>query len=638
LKPRYVLCLVVLVVMVRALSGTGDFHYDDQHSVVDNPHIRSLEQIPRFFIDPGAFSVDAERGMYRPVLLASYALDHAVHGGTARGYLWTNLLLHVLNVVLVTWLAWRLTGRSLLALLAGALFGLHPGATEPVHYVSARSDSLVAFFVLLTTALWLNFADRPGRLHHGRWRQFSSWLSGAAALWTKATAVMLPVLLVSLDLAVRQSPGDLWAWLRRYAPWSALVAIYLACSWWTRFLPDSLSTSPRGMGTQLLTQAKAATWYLRLLCWPAGGSVHPAFSVSTELSLVVVLSALFVIGLAMVGMCLWRVGLRLHLFLGIWAGAALLPTALIPLNVLVNERRVYLPLAGFAIAFAWGLLRLRRLPASRGVVGVCILSLFALLSHSRGAVWASELTLWQNAVQRGPAMARPRLYLGDAHTEAARLSPDASAGRMHRLAARQAYEAVIMLHPRQRMLTLQAHNGLAILEMNDGALDAAEKRLTSVIAEHPGYVDALVNLGGVHFARVRESGGADQRSLQQAVALYARALQLAPDRYEARLNLGASYHMAGDLLRAQVEYEAVAEQAPDDGRVAFNLGTLYLHRSREEVDGKAWRRRAVSMLQRAVRLQPGDASARQALSAARGESSAKSSAWGQIGVAADSGR
>ena len=68
---------------------------------------------------------------------------------------------------------------------------------------------------------------------------------------------------------------------------------------------------------------------------------------------------------------------------------------------------------------------------------------------------------------------------------------------------------------------------------------------------------------------------------------------------------------------------AVIEQASDDARAAFNLGTLYLQRARGEsrTDGQGgvFRERALQLLERAVRLQPGDESAQRALNAARAE-------------------
>ena len=69
--------LALVVGAVYANSMAGSFHYDDFHSLVLNPHIRSLEKLPGFFVDPGLFSVDAEKSMYRPLLLVSYALNYA---------------------------------------------------------------------------------------------------------------------------------------------------------------------------------------------------------------------------------------------------------------------------------------------------------------------------------------------------------------------------------------------------------------------------------------------------------------------------------------------------------------------------------------------------------------------------------
>lgn len=604
------LALAVVVSVVHGTASTGGFHYDDAHSVADNPALTSLQQIPRYFHDASAFSTDGDKGMYRPVLLTTYAIDYALHGGTARGYLRTNLLLHVLNALAVALIAWLLIGRTMLALSAGALFGLHPAASEPVYYVSARSDSLVALLVLASVTLWLWGRSPVGRL--------AGWMAVAGALWSKATAVMLPVVLLSLDVITRIGPGknDSRELLRRHVPWVAVLPVYLGCLWWTQFLPRSLAAPVRDPATHLLTQTKAVAFYLRMFLFPVHGSVHPAFAVSDGLSAPVVCSILLTATLICAAVALWRGGLRRHVIVGIWIVAAMLPTALMPLNVLVNERRAYLPLAVVVIAVAWALARLRRAPGARIGVTVVLLLMFASMSQARAGIWASDLTLWQDAVRKGPQMPRARLYLADAHRSVAQGSPMTS--RAHVAAARAEYDAVISLGPSQRLLYLQALNGLAILDLEVGDLASAEQRLTQVLAEHPDYVDALVNLGSVCFARARETRGADVVSLQRASELYGRAVQLAPLRTEARLNLGASYHLAGDLLRAQAEYETVVAQAPDNGTAALNLGLLYMRRADDAVDSASWVRRAIVELERAARLQPGHEAPRRALDAARG--------------------
>ena len=64
-----------------ANSFNNGFHYDDEHSIQQNIYIRTLANVPAFFTDPAMFSVDADKGMYRPLLLLSYALNYALTSG-----------------------------------------------------------------------------------------------------------------------------------------------------------------------------------------------------------------------------------------------------------------------------------------------------------------------------------------------------------------------------------------------------------------------------------------------------------------------------------------------------------------------------------------------------------------------------
>ncbi|MEC9381349.1 MAG: hypothetical protein VX528_20455, partial [Candidatus Latescibacterota bacterium] len=128
---RYPWAIVAVVVaLVHAGALRGDFHYDDDHSVVRNLSIRDLSMIPSYFVDPGAFSADPERAMYRPVLLTTYAVNRFLFGDEPWSFLLVNLLIHAANAALVTVLArpWVSTCEGG---VAGLLFGLHPVATEP---------------------------------------------------------------------------------------------------------------------------------------------------------------------------------------------------------------------------------------------------------------------------------------------------------------------------------------------------------------------------------------------------------------------------------------------------------------------------------------------------------------------------
>ena len=93
--------LVVAVAVTFANSVHEGFHFDDRHSLVENPHIRSLAAIPDFFVDPQSFSRNRGSEMYRPLVLLSYALTYRLFDYQAVFYHLTNVVIHVLVALLV---------------------------------------------------------------------------------------------------------------------------------------------------------------------------------------------------------------------------------------------------------------------------------------------------------------------------------------------------------------------------------------------------------------------------------------------------------------------------------------------------------------------------------------------------------
>ena len=163
--------ILVLVASFAIYSNSLDngYHYDDEHSLQMNESIRSLGNIPSFFVDPGTFSDDPSKGMYRPLLLLTFALNYAANqsldldGYDVRGYHLVNLLFHALTAMLLWWLISRATGRLDVALVGGLLFALHPLGSEPVNYISSRSEGQASFFYLLGLALFVRGTGRADR-------------------------------------------------------------------------------------------------------------------------------------------------------------------------------------------------------------------------------------------------------------------------------------------------------------------------------------------------------------------------------------------------------------------------------------------------------------------------------------------
>lgn len=474
------------------------FHYDDFHSLVNNPHIRTLAEVPAFFLDPSLFSANPESAMYRPVLLVSYALNYAAGGLQPAGYHLANALIHGINAGLVHRLLLAL-GQGGLALPAAFIFGLSPVNAEAVNYVSSRSELLMASFFLLACLAHLRGGRGWGPVGLG---------AGVLALLTKSVAaVLVPV------LALCQWFRGGWLALRR--GWPALLAfagLVLGYVFFTRALVGQALLEPiRPHGVQLWTQLKAGVYYLLLLVMPVHLSAEHQFSLARNSYDGAVLAAAALLLSLVLALWPWKRGR----FAGAWAILLLLPAALVPLVVLVNEHRLYLAGIGFALSLAWALGQLagRRGPVAWGAIGVYYIVL-ALLVLQRSVAWVDELSLWQDAARHAPLMLKPHLRLADALAAQGRLAE-----------AEAAYLQALALRPQHP----GARNNLGSLYMKQGRLPEAEAQFAALLQSSPDNIPARLNLGAVQMA---------QGQWQEAALQYRQALAAGEAGGEAEEKLG----------------------------------------------------------------------------------------------------
>src|SRR5205085_8107275 len=102
--------------------------------------------------------------MYAPLTRTSFLIDAQLYGLNPVGYHFTNLLLHLANVLLLFELLRSLTGAVWRCALAAACFAIHPLHVESVVWVTERKDVLSTLFGLLALLAYVQYARRPGRL------------------------------------------------------------------------------------------------------------------------------------------------------------------------------------------------------------------------------------------------------------------------------------------------------------------------------------------------------------------------------------------------------------------------------------------------------------------------------------------
>ena len=563
-KPyeRHLLAVILVYCLGFAVywnSFPVPFVFDDYPNIRDNPSIR-VDDVSVDALRVAAFEGHARR---RPVANASFALNYAAGGYDVKGYHLVNVFIHVANGVLVYFLALILLRRNRLligwndcserrmqitAVLAAAIFIVHPLQVQAVTYIVQRMSSMSTMFCL--TCLLLFLLGRESSTPARRWALWSgALLAWLLALGSKEIAAALPVAILLVELLF--FPGrESGAGKRRAAIVGAYIVLAAAAIAAAGFAylgvdPSSVVVEQYrarefGPVERVLTEFRVLVFYLSLLIfpWPGRLSVDHGFEVSRSLvdpvsTLVCAVALLLMIVIAI------RLGRRQPIlaFCILWYFAMLaIESSFIGLE-LAFEHRLYLPMFGFAIAAAYciALVPPRYSTAATVLAGALVIAL-AAASVVRNQVWQDPAALWADAVDKNPQSARARNNLGrvladrgdierarQEFTEAIRIQPEfadpynnlgalhAGAGRFDN--AKRFFEMAIRRNPRYA----QAYNNLGVLLLEVGKVHESAAALSLAVRIAPGYAKAHANLAE-SLARLGQPDEAC-RHLRQALEL-----------------------------------------------------------------------------------------------------------------------
>lgn len=537
--------LLTLAAAIYAGGLAGPFVFDDAVAIERNPWIRSLWPLGVPLSPPRETPVAG-----RPLANLSFALSYAFGGLDPHGYRVFNLALHVACALALFALVQRtLRARAEpacfgVALAASALWLAHPLTSECVLYATQRTESLMALCYLLT----LDGTSRAALAPDARTRRLGSALAVAACalgMASKESMVSAPLAALLYDASYASgSPGA--ALRRRRGLYAGLAASWLVLAALHRDAPRALSTgfdTGVDVSTYLAHQMRMLTTYLGLVVWP-----HPlVFDYGWPLPLAwsrVWPQALGVAGFCGIalGLWLWRPAAGFPLLVGL---AVLAPSSsLLPIATEVGaERRMYLPLAGFAVLFALG--GWRALLAATGS---------PRRASQLGALLALALVVALGATTR----ARARDY--------------ADAERLWR--------SVLRVLPEQPRALLNLGESLR----RQGRLDEAEPLFVEALRVYPSYARAEAHLGLLAEERGRHD---------EAEAHLRRALELDPLHGDVRTNLGEIQARAGRIDEAIATWRDALERDPGLAYAANNLAwVLATHPDDRLRDGEQARRLA----------------------------------------------
>ncbi len=185
----------------------GCFHYslnnqflnwDDGVYIVKNQYIKSFSgENLKMMLFHGITPSN-----YHPLTMVSLAVNYHFSQLEPHMYYFTNILIHLANVVLVFLLASALckhlkmkyASSLLIAGICALWFGIHPMHVESVSWISERKDVLYTFFYLLGLLFYLNYLDS----RRAKWYIYALLVFAASCL-SKPMAVSFPLILFTID-------------------------------------------------------------------------------------------------------------------------------------------------------------------------------------------------------------------------------------------------------------------------------------------------------------------------------------------------------------------------------------------------------------------------------------------------------
>jgi hypothetical protein len=147
--------LVAVLAILPFVNAIGnDFVLDDRDIVAQNPFIRDLGNVGQIFSTDywggaGVPATRADPGLYRPLTVTTFALDYRWSGLKPAGYHVMNVALHAATSVVIMRAALALTVSPVAAIIAGAVFAVHPIHTEAVTGIVGRAEILATLFFML---------------------------------------------------------------------------------------------------------------------------------------------------------------------------------------------------------------------------------------------------------------------------------------------------------------------------------------------------------------------------------------------------------------------------------------------------------------------------------------------------------
>jgi len=347
----------------------------------------------------------------RPIAKTSFLLNDFAWPSNPGGFKYVNLMIHLLCGVFIFALLRALLGlwvegraSDWLALLATAIWLLHPAQVSTVMYVVQRMTQLASLFVVLGALAHVHLRMAKGVSERTRFVLLATSLCcfTLLAAYSKESGVLLPVYVLVLEATILSAiPASR---LIRAGTFAGLVVPTMILVAYIAYLPrwaPGYGSRDYGLWERLLTQPVVLfdyLWHLVSLQVHGMGLFHDDYQVRSSLLDPVVITALTGIVVALTFAMKYRRRYPVAAFAVLWFLAGhLLESTTVNLE-LYFEHRNYLPYLGPIVGALVVIHRLLKragpdVPKFAPLFGMMMVGLSAFVTYGYAHEWGSRARL-----------------------------------------------------------------------------------------------------------------------------------------------------------------------------------------------------------------------------------------------------
>ncbi|MEA1874443.1 MAG: tetratricopeptide repeat protein [Bacteroidota bacterium] len=430
----YILLVIILVSFAYLNHFHNAFHFDDFHTIVNNPHIKELsfDKVKTYFTDVSTFSNMPTNQGYRPIVTLSLAIDYFIAGEMNPFYFHLSMFFWFIVQLIFMFFLFRYLlrkvsdfwGISLIVFFTVLWYGLHTANAETINYIIMRGDSLSTMLIIVGLYLYVQYKSI---------RKYGLYLIPVVlAILTKQTAVMffpiqfVYVLLFEQDASLYNLFNRKGVFKNTFVKTLPSFLVCLVFGYIVFVMQRDEAMVEISNIEYMITQPWVMLRYFVLFFFPVSLSADTDWQVfQSVFDVRAIVGIVFVASLIIYAFKTSKQKETRPISFGIlWFFLALMPTSsFIALTQVTNDHRMFFPFVGLSLAVVWNIALIIKKHEAKIkskylfkiliiAVPVIVLALNAYGTYKRNQIWSSNESLWYDVTVKSPRNARGLMNYG----------------------------------------------------------------------------------------------------------------------------------------------------------------------------------------------------------------------------------